>query len=58
MGDDIDIDASPIISGTETVKQVGARIYDLCLRVASGEQAIAEAMGHAEFTMLRYGPIY
>ena len=38
--------------------QVGARIYDLTLRVASGEQAAAEILGHAEFAMLRLGPVY
>jgi altronate dehydratase large subunit len=58
MGDDIDIDASPIISGAETVAEVGARVYDMCLRVASGEESIAEAMGHGEFTLVRYGPVY
>jgi altronate dehydratase large subunit len=58
MGEDIDIDASTIISGAETVAQVGARIYDFLIRVASGERTAAEVLGHAEFMMLRRGPIY
>jgi altronate dehydratase large subunit len=58
MGEDMDINASTIISGEETVAQVGARIYELTLRVASGEPAAAEILGHAEFAMLRLGPVY
>jgi altronate dehydratase large subunit len=58
MGDDIDLDASPIISGAETVEQVGRRIYELVLQVASGERTVAEIMGHAEFAMLRQGVVY
>jgi len=58
MGEDIDIDASTIISGAETVAQVGAHIYDFLIRVASGERTAAEVLGHAEFMLLRRGPIY
>jgi len=58
MGEDVDVNASTIISGGETIAQVGQRIYELCLRVASGETTAAERLGHAEFDMLRIGPIY
>jgi altronate dehydratase large subunit len=58
MGDDIDIDASTVISGRETIEEVGARIYDLCLRVASGEQPVAEVLEHHEFLLVRTGPVY
>jgi altronate dehydratase large subunit len=58
MGDDMDIDASTIISGQETVEQVGRRTFEFCLRVASGEATAAEILAHHEFKMLRYGPIY
>jgi len=58
MGDDMDIDASTIITGVETVAETGRRIYDLCLRVASGEQPAAEVLGHSEFLLVRRGPIY
>jgi altronate dehydratase large subunit len=58
MGEDMDIDASTIISGVESLEQVGQRVYDLCLRVASGERTAAELTGHGEFSMLRYGPVY
>ena len=30
----------------------------LCLRVSSGMPSIAETLGHAEFSMLRLGPVY
>jgi len=58
MRDDMDIDASRIVSGEETIAQVGRRIYEACLRVAGGERTTAETMGHAEFAMLREGPVY
>jgi altronate dehydratase large subunit len=58
MGEDMDLNASTVITGEETLEQVGRRIYDLCLRVASGEVTAAEALGHAEFDLLRLGPIY
>ena len=55
---DIDINASTIISGEETLEQVGRRMYEFCLRVASGKPTAAEILGHAEFMMLRRGPTY
>lgn len=58
MGDDIDLDASPIIDGRESPEQVGRRIYELVLEVASGRQTIAEIMGHEEFALVRKGPVY
>lgn len=58
MGEDMDINASTIITGEETIAQVGQHIYEFCLRVASGETTAAERLGHAEFDMLRTGPIY
>lgn len=58
MGSDIDLDASTIISGQESVEEVGERLYELVLRVSSGMPAIAETLGHEEFSMLRRGPIY
>jgi altronate dehydratase large subunit len=58
MQEDMDIDASPIIAGRETISQVGERIYQFCLRVAEGVPTAAEQLQHAEFTLLRNGPIY
>ena len=58
MGEDMDINASTIILGAETVAQVGRRLYEFCLHVAAGQPTAAEALAHHEFKMLRYGPIY
>jgi len=58
MQEDMDLDASPIIAGTETVAQVGQRLFDLTLRVISGEITAAEALGQHQFMMLRQGPVY
>jgi len=58
MGADMDLDASTIIAGSESVEQVGARLYELVLRVASGTRTVAETLGHEEFSMLRLGPVY
>lgn len=58
MGDDIDINAGTVISGEETIAQVGRRIYDLCIEVASGTPSAAEELAHAEFSILRRGPVY
>ena len=58
LGEDIDINVSTIISGEETSEEAGRRIFEFCLRVASGQATAAEALGHAEFALLRRGPIY
>lgn len=58
MREDIDLDVSTILRGEETWEEAGRRIYAFALRVASGEPTAAEAFGHAEFVILRSGPIY
>jgi altronate dehydratase large subunit len=58
MGSDMDLNASTIIAGTESVEEVGLRLYELVLRVSSGMPSIAETLGHEEFSMLRLGPVY
>ncbi|MEN6478038.1 MAG: UxaA family hydrolase [Anaerolineales bacterium] len=58
MQEDMDLDASPIIAGTETVAQVGQRLFELTLRVIAGEITAAEALGQHQFMMLRQGPVY
>lgn len=37
MGDIIDIDTGPIITGEKTIEQMGADILDYCIRAAGGE---------------------
>jgi altronate dehydratase len=50
MNRDIDISAGNIIEGTETIEQVGTRVFEHLKRVASGEiLAKAEENKHREF---------
>ena len=53
----MDINAGTILDGTETVEQVGRRIYDKILAVAGGEKTKSElaGMGDEEFAPVRNG---
>ena len=57
MADNIDINAGTIVDGTETVREVGQRIFDTLLRVSSGEKTKSELLGHREFVPWRIGPV-
>jgi altronate hydrolase len=48
MPDDMDIDCGGIADGVESVAACGQRIFDLMLRVASGERTKSEAMGFGD----------
>jgi altronate hydrolase len=48
MSDDMDVDAGGIADGEETVEACGRRIFELVLRVASGEKSKSEALGFGE----------
>lgn len=48
LADDMDVDASPIMAGEETVQQVGREIYDEILAVAAGKRTRTEVLGHFE----------
>jgi altronate hydrolase len=50
MSRDLDLSAGNVIDGTETIDEVGARVFEHARRVASGEvQAKAEEHKHREF---------
>ena len=50
MAHDIDISAGNVITGTESIAEVGTRLFEHVRRVASGEiQAKAEILKHREF---------
>lgn len=53
MEDNMDIDAGTIIEGKESVEQVGNRIFDELLEVASGKKTKSEILGHKEFAIFR-----
>jgi altronate hydrolase len=57
MTDNMDINAGTIADGDRTVPQVGQEIFDMILRVASGERTKAEILGHHEFVPWRIGPV-
>ncbi|TXL78170.1 altronate dehydratase [Vineibacter terrae] len=45
MTDDMDINCGTVVDGEESIQQAGQRIFDLILRVASGEKTRSEALG-------------
>jgi altronate hydrolase len=57
MQDNMDVNAGAIADGEKTVEQVGREIFDLVIRVASGEKTCAERLGHKEFVPWRIGPV-
>jgi altronate hydrolase len=57
MIENMDINAGKIADGERTVEQVGREIFDLLLRVASGEKTRSEILGHQEFVPWRIGPV-
>lgn len=56
MNDNMDLNAGTIITGEETVQQVGKRIFAEMLEVASGKVTKAEVLGHNDFAIMRIGP--
>lgn len=57
MQDNMDINAGRIADGDATVAGVGREIFELVLRVASGERTCSERLGHKEFVPWRIGPV-
>lgn len=57
MSDNMDINAGRIADGAATIPQIGQEIFDMLLRVASGEHTCAERLGHKEFVPWRIGPV-
>jgi altronate hydrolase len=56
MPDIIDLDAGGIVSGAETIEEVGARMLDMILRTASGiERSKAECLGQDDFIPWKRG---
>lgn len=57
MRDNMDINAGRIADGEATVELIGREIYEMVLRVASGERTASERLGHKEFVPWRIGPV-
>ncbi|TRW99647.1 altronate dehydratase [Paracoccus sp. M683] len=49
MTEDMDVNAGRILTGEATVEQVGREIYELLLRIASGEKSKSEAQGLGDY---------
>ena len=58
MSDNMDINAGTIIDGEETPQEVGKRIFNEILEVASGKLTRNEILGHREFSMDRLNPFF
>ena len=56
MGDDMDVNASTIMEGTESIESVGERIFDEVLAVASGKVTKGEELGFYNFNVWRHDP--
>jgi altronate hydrolase len=57
MRDNMDVNAGRIADGEATVTEIGREIFDLLLRIASGEKTCSERLGHKEFVPWRIGPV-
>jgi arabinonate dehydratase len=49
MSNDLDLNAGGVIDGTESIDEVGQRVFDHIVEVANGVQAKAEVHKHREF---------
>ena len=60
MEDDMDINAGTILDGRETVEEVGWRIFEKIIAVASGERTKSElaGLGDEEFAPWQLGPTF
>jgi len=60
MTDDMDINAGTVVDGTETLAQVGRRIFDKIVAVAGGEKTKSEisGLGDEEFAPWILGPTF
>ena len=56
MGEDMDVNASTIMEGTESIESVGSRIFDEVLAVASGKVTKGEELGFYNFNVWRHDP--
>jgi Altronate dehydratase len=58
MGDNMDFNAGTVIEGTETIEEVGGRLYEELLAVCSGKLTRAEILKQHDFGIWRIGPTF
>lgn len=56
MNDNMDLSAGGVVDGTETVEEVGRRLFEEVRLVASGKLTKAEILGQDDFGLWRIGP--
>ena len=59
MSEDMDLNAGVVVDGTATIAEVGRQLFDLVVRVASGEQTVSEELGvgQEEFVPWQFGTV-
>jgi altronate hydrolase len=57
MRDNMEVNAGAIVDGERSIGEVGREIFEMVLRVASGERTASERLGHREFVPWRIGPV-
>ncbi len=56
MSEDMDVNASTVMDGSESIESVGQRIFDEVLAVASGKTTKGEGLGFYNFNIWRQDP--
>jgi altronate dehydratase large subunit len=56
MSHDMDIDASTILTGQESIESVAKRIFNEVIEVASGKLTLGERLGYDNFSVFRQDP--
>lgn len=56
MAEDMDVNASTIMEGKESIESVGKRIFDEVVAVASGKQTVGEQLGFYNFAVWKRDP--
>jgi altronate hydrolase len=54
--DDIDVNCGEIVDGTATVEEMGKRIFDLMINVASGQPTKSEELGYGQEEFVPWQP--
>lgn len=57
MEDNMDVNAGKIVEGKAGITEVGKEIFDLIVRVASGEKTKAEILNFTDFKIWRIDPV-
>ena len=52
LREDMDFDASRVLNGSETLEETGARLEQLVLETAAGQQTKPESLGHQEYHVI------